>query len=205
MNSKRLKAIADFISKDDIVLDVGCDHGYLDIYLKENSLCKNVYASDISLNALNVAISNFKKRNLEIKTFLSDGFKDIPVFFNTAIIAGVGTNTIINILDYHKPDKLVLVSNKELYRLRKYLNEVGYKIIKENIVFEKKHYYVIIMCTKGLQKLNEYELKFGISNDYEYLKYLLNKNRELFLKTPDDKKEELESDSKYLQSIIEKK
>ena len=205
MNSKRLKAIADFISEDDIVLDVGCDHGYLDIYLKENSLCKNVYASDISLNALNVAIDNFKKRNLEIKTFLSDGFKDIPVFFNTAIIAGVGTNTIINILDYHKPDKLVLVSNKELYRLRKYLNEVGYKIQKENIVFEKKHYYVIIMCTKGLQKLNEYELKFGISNDYEYLKYLLNKNRELFLKTPDDKKEELESDSKYLQSIIEKK
>ena len=47
MNSKRIKALASDVSKKDTVLDVGCDHGYLSIYIKENKLCKEVYASDI--------------------------------------------------------------------------------------------------------------------------------------------------------------
>ena len=76
MNSDRIKALADDISKKDIVLDVGCDHGYLSIYLKTNNLCKEVYASDIKESALNVAIKNFKKYNLDIKTYVSDGFED---------------------------------------------------------------------------------------------------------------------------------
>ena len=35
MNSERLLTIASFVEKNDTVLDVGCDHGYLDIYLKK--------------------------------------------------------------------------------------------------------------------------------------------------------------------------
>ena len=38
MNSKRLLAIASLIESDDIVVDVGCDHAYLDIYLIKNKL-----------------------------------------------------------------------------------------------------------------------------------------------------------------------
>ena len=55
MINKKLKAIASFINKHDTVIDIGCDHAYLAIYLKENKLCKNVYASDINQNALNIA------------------------------------------------------------------------------------------------------------------------------------------------------
>ena len=33
--SKRLKAITEFIDKDDKVVDIGCDHALLDIYLKD--------------------------------------------------------------------------------------------------------------------------------------------------------------------------
>ena len=36
MNSKRLLAIASLISKKDSLVDVGCDHAYLDIYLIKN-------------------------------------------------------------------------------------------------------------------------------------------------------------------------
>ena len=55
MINKKLKAIASFINTQDTVVDIGCDHAYLAIYLKENKLCKNVYASDINENALNIA------------------------------------------------------------------------------------------------------------------------------------------------------
>ena len=55
MINLKLKTIASFIEKEDVVLDTCCDHAYLAIYLKQNQLCKEVYASDINENALNQA------------------------------------------------------------------------------------------------------------------------------------------------------
>ena len=40
MLNKKLKTIASLIDKNDTVLDIGCDHAYLAIYLKQNNLCK---------------------------------------------------------------------------------------------------------------------------------------------------------------------
>ena len=34
--SKRLKTISEFIDKEDKIIDIGCDHALLDIYIKEN-------------------------------------------------------------------------------------------------------------------------------------------------------------------------
>lgn len=206
MNSERIKALAEEISKKDTVVDIGCDHGYLSIYLTQNNLCKKVYASDISENALNYARKNFKKYNLEIENFVSDGFENIPVEFDTAVIAGMGTNTILNIISHKKtPKKLVLGSNNEHYRLRKSLNEMGYKIVDEKAVFENNHYYIILLCIKSEQKLSEKHLKFGISNNEEYYTYLLNKNKELIKKVPFKKKIKLYLECITLKRLIERK
>lgn len=205
MNSERIKLLASCINSNDIVLDVGCDHGYLSIYLKQNNLCKEVYASDISENALNSAINNFKKYNLEIKYYLSDGFKNIPISFNTAVIAGVGTNTILKIInDKKSPNKLILGSNNDYYKLRKELNKIGYKIIKEEVVLENNHYYVIMLCIKGKQYLNRNKLKYGISNNIKYYEYLLNKNKELINKVPIKKKIILIYDIYILNKLLKK-
>ena len=51
MNSLRLKTVASFINQDDKVVDIGCDHAYLSIYLIKNKFCKKVIASDINENA----------------------------------------------------------------------------------------------------------------------------------------------------------
>ena len=75
--SLRLKAIVKFVEKKDKLVDVGCDHGLLSIYLIENELVSKVIASDINQNALNSAINNIQKRSLNIETVLSDGIKDI--------------------------------------------------------------------------------------------------------------------------------
>ena len=206
MNSERIKALAKEISEKDVVLDVGCDHGYLSIYLKQNNLCKEVYASDISENALNYARNNFKKYNLDIKNYVSDGFENIPVSFDTAVIAGMGTSTILKIISHEKtPNKLVLASNNEYYRLRKILNKMGYKIVDEKAIYENNHYYIILLCIKSKQKLSWKELKFGISNDDEYYTYLLNKNIELIKKVPFKKKIKLYYENLALKRIIGRK
>ena len=45
--SKRLLAIARMVDKSSSIIDVGCDHALLDIYLSQNKQIKNVIASDI--------------------------------------------------------------------------------------------------------------------------------------------------------------
>ena len=206
MNSERIKTLASFVAENDVVLDVGCDHGYLSIYLKLNNCCREIYASDVSLNALNAAIKNFKKYNLNIESYVSDGFENIPVEINTAVIAGMGTSTILKIISHKKtPNKLILASNNDLYKLRKNLNKMGYKIVDEKAVLENNHYYIIMLCKKMKQKLSNSELKFGISNDENYYQYLLDKNKELIKRVPLKKKIKLIFECLILKRLIEKK
>ena len=40
MLSKRLNAVASFVPKEAQAIDIGCDHGYLGIYLVKESLVK---------------------------------------------------------------------------------------------------------------------------------------------------------------------
>ena len=206
MNSERLKIIASKISQKDIVLDVGTDHGYLSIMLKKNKLCKEVYASEISKKALETAQNNFRKYHVQIKSFLSDGFKDIPVSFNTAVIAGMCTHTILNILkDPHTPEKLIIASNNNYYLLRKNLNKMGYKIVTEEAVLENNHYYIILLCIRANQKLKKKELLYGISNNEEYYKYLIEERKKIISQVPLLKKIKLVKECLELKGLIEKK
>lgn len=191
MNSKRLLAIASLIESDDIVVDVGCDHAYLDIYLIKNKLCKGAIATDVSKGALNQAITNINKYGLEndIKTVLSDGLKDVDFSFNTIVISGMGANTILEILNNPKSKnakKIIIQSNNNLDFLRKEMQKRKYKIAKEIIVNENQKYYAIIKYVTGKQKLKINELLVGqYDSKYKsYYDYLYHKNLEILAKLP---------------------
>ena len=187
MINKKLKAIASFINTQDTVVDIGCDHAYLAIYLKENKLCKNVYASDINENALNIAKHNIKEHNLDIETILSDGFKNIAnTNIDTAVISGMGTNSILDIIRYapQNINKYILCSHNNLDILRKKLYEHKLYIESEIAIYEHKKYYVIMLVTKNYQKENRLSLKYGRSYDKEYLSYLLKKEQEVLNRIP---------------------
>lgn len=193
MISLKLKAIAFFVEKNDRVVDIGCDHAYLCIYLAQNNLCKNIIASDINENALSNAISNVKKYGLnkKIKCILSDGLNDIDAKnIDTVVIAGMGTKTIKHILNNKEKleniNKIILSSNNDRYILRKYMQKNHFKLVDEKIIYEKKHYYVISKYEKGKQKLKKSELMFGIwkKENIEYYKYLLSENKNLLKKIP---------------------
>lgn len=180
----RLLEIAKMIDKDASVLDVGTDHGYLPIYLSENKLCKKIMASDISKNALNFAKKNIEDRKIKnIKLFLSNGLKSIDDEYDTLVISGMGTHSIIDILNTGKiPDSIILSSNNDLYLLRKYMNEIGYKIKEEKAVLDHHKYYVIIRYEKGHEQLSKKELKYGKKLSTEYYEYLYQSQKELLKK-----------------------
>ena len=64
--SYRLKVISSFINEDSIVVDIGCDHALLPIYLVKENKTKIVYAVDNKIGPLNRATLNIEANNLTI-------------------------------------------------------------------------------------------------------------------------------------------
>lgn len=167
--SKRLKAISDYIDENDKIVDIGCDHGLLDIYLYQTKKNINIIASDINENALAQARKNISRYNLDkyITTRLSNGLDNISINeVNTVVISGMGAHTIIGIL--HRGinklkyiDKLIIQSNNHEDFLRKRVLELGYHIECENLVKEKDIIYTIICFKKGYKYYKKKEIFFG--------------------------------------------
>ena len=191
MNSKRLLAIASYIDKEDNIIDVGCDHGYLGIYLKKNNLCSSILLTDLRESALNNAIVNIEKYNLNIDTFKTDGLNNINLdLYNTITISGMGTKTILDITRILKTNKtinkLIIQSNNDLDILRKEISKIGFKLEDEVTIKENDIFYIICKFTKGSKKLTSEEINFGLvkKDKKEYYQYLLNRDKEILSNIP---------------------
>lgn len=196
MNSKRLLAVASFINIKDKLIDVGCDHGYLGIYLKQNNLCNDLLLTDLRESALNNAISNIKKYNLDIKTIKTDGLINIELEkYNTVSICGMGTSTILKILSTLKNNttinKLIIQSNNDLDILRKEITNLGYYLDDEKTVKENDIYYVICKFIKGKKNIDRNTILFGINTEdkKDYYNYLLNYYNNILNKIPKNNKD----------------
>ena len=186
----RIKALASLVDKDSRLVDIGTDHALLPIYLYENEITKNVTGSDISSNALEFAKNNLKKHNLsdKIKLIVSDGFTNLNDEYDTAVISGMGTDTIKKILDRENlPKKLIISSHKNVDKLRLFMNKKGYKIIKEITLKDNDIYYDMIKYEKGIEILSNYDILVGKSNDTEYKLYILDKYKKIYKKSKNDK------------------
>jgi len=179
--SQRLEAISSLVPVNSKVIDIGCDHALLDIYLYQNKISKKIIASDINENALNNAKDNIKKNKIEklIETRLGNGLDTLTEKddIDTVIMSGMGAHTIIGILknNYHKLkniDTIIIQSNTKLLFLRKEMMKLNYKIDNELIILDNKKTYIIIKFIKGRKKYNKKELYFG--------PVLLEKNTKLF-------------------------
>ena len=182
--SKKLKAIAKLV-KGKIIADVGCDHGYLSIYL---ALTKKVfvYAADLRKNPLKIAQENAKKYNVieNIKFILSDGLKNLPKNYDCVVLAGMGGKLIQRIVfeeDFIKNEnvKIIIQPQSFLYQTRINLFINGFEIEKEVLVFEKNKSYVILVAKyvdkKRLISLKEAVIgKLLLCEKKDYEKFLFN-------------------------------
>ncbi len=161
--SNRLKTIADMIDSNYHVIDVGCDHALLDIYLTLNKKIKCT-AIDNKEKVINYSKENIEKYNLtsKIELILNDGLENIKIHDDDIIVlAGLGTKTILNIIANKNIKHLIVQSNDDVYNLRYQLTKLNYKVIDEKIVYEKKKYYTIIKLEKGKAKYSKKELEYG--------------------------------------------
>ncbi|MDY3761803.1 MAG: class I SAM-dependent methyltransferase [Candidatus Onthovivens sp.] len=168
MLSKRLSIIYSFIDEGSSVVDVGCDHGYLLIELAKNNKSTNLLGVENKLGPFSTLKKNIKLNKLDgkINTSLSDGISNVDSSFDTLVIAGMGSDNIVGIIERNK-DKLslfntiIIDSHTETEKIRRYFVKKYYKISNEKIIKDNKIVYEIIKFVKGKANYSDLEFKYG--------------------------------------------
>ena len=183
MLSLRLSSLTKFVNYNDKIIDIGCDHALLDIFLVKNDLVKSIIASDINVQALNSGIKNIENEGLsdKISARLGDGLNVLTDKDNidTVIISGMGTNTIMGILNNdHLKDinKLIIQSNNDHTMLRKYVTKLGFFIKNEEYFQDNKKNYINIVFVRGNKKYSKIDLTYGpiLKHNKPYLEFEIN-------------------------------
>lgn len=149
--SKRLQACCTFIAPGDRVADIGCDHGYLGIYLLREGIAKSVIAADINEMPLQSAVRNAEKFGVRNKmTFhLSNGVANIPRNFDVLVCAGMGADTMISILSSapwlrSAQYRLILQCQSKTHMLRRFLSDNGWRITEETVLRDGRFLYTVM-------------------------------------------------------------
>ncbi len=149
--SSRLLKIASFIKKGERIADIGTDHGYLPIYLRQSGISPAVLACDINEQPLSVAKKNVTLSNTDGVAFrLCDGLTGLhPDDADAFIIAGMGGELIADILersgwseDCGKHFILQPMNSPEF--LRRYLYTHGYTVTGESAVSDAGRVYTVL-------------------------------------------------------------
>lgn len=166
--SKRLAAVADMVTPGLVLADIGTDHAYIPIYLVEQQITPRAIAADVNRGPLARADAHIREHALEgkIETRLSDGLAAFsPGEAQSIVIAGMGGALTIRILENGMKEdgkaglllarerrdleernpisqtELILQPQSEISLVRSWLEQKGWTIVREDMVFEDGKYY----------------------------------------------------------------
>ena len=152
----RLQLAADFCLPCKAVIDVGCDHAYLCLYLVEQGT-ERAAASDIRPGPLEAAKAHIAAcgRSDRVRAVLCPGLEAFgPEDADTVSICGMGGEMIASILEAAPwtatgDHKLVLQPMTNGHRLRKWLADNGYTVEREQLAREGHRLYVVLQARGG--------------------------------------------------------
>lgn len=164
--SKRLMSVANMIEPTAFLADVGCDHGFLTIYLVKKGLVSKAVCTDINEGPLQRAAEHISDFRLEdrITTLLSDGLTayESEETITACTICGMGGFMGIKILYdsdnlFRKMDYFILQLQSDLDIVRLYLDCAGYVINNERITFEDGKYYIVMKVYASCEPKLQFE------------------------------------------------
>ena len=172
--SLRLSAIAESLSEGGVVCDVGSDHGALPLFLLCSGKCSSAIVTDLNEKPLERAKANLCEAGVAGKaTFvLTDGIEAVlPMKPDSFVIAGMGGETIVGILDRGLNQipvgtQFFLQPMTKVSSLRRYLYENGFCVLNEKLIFENDKFFIVI------QAVYDGVLRSNLSAFYEFGEYL---------------------------------
>ena len=216
--TKRLEAIASFIPSSGGVIDVGCNHAYICMYVALNSKKRKIIGIDCNPKSLKEAYLEISKRKLneKISIVVTTGLDNITIDRDdTIIISGLGTKTIKEILNKNvlkSANHFIIQSNNCLYELRKYMSFNNFYIKNEKVINDFGKLYVVIDFYKNNNKIkySDFEFKYGpfssfdknyLYNELSILKRNLNKIERFDIKKANIIKADIMAIEKQLELI----
>ncbi|MCR5509079.1 MAG: class I SAM-dependent methyltransferase [Lachnospiraceae bacterium] len=168
--SERLKAVSQLITPGLTVADVGCDHGYLAIYLIRNGISPHAIAMDVGEGPLSRAKEHVRESGLteDIELRLSDGLCELkPGEADCVVMAGMGGMLMTDIMKRGREvldgvKEIILQPQSDIGYVRRFLEDNGYMIISEDIVHEDGKFYPVMKAVHGEMDLkSDAFYKFG--------------------------------------------
>ncbi len=165
--TKRMRLLTSLILPCDTFADVGCDHGYFTQYVLKNGLCRKAYMTDVSEKSLQKAeklLAEYVERGFA-ESVCCNGLESVPVC-EQVMIAGMGGEEILSILrGGYLPEKLLLQPMQNTPKVRSFLLESGYSIVRD-FTFKDGKYYDAIYARKGIsdRKYTARDLIYGYDN-----------------------------------------
>lgn len=155
--SARLQMNADLVPAGSRTADIGCDHGFVSIYLAEESICDRVLALDIREGPLSAARKNIAAAGLSdrIECRLSDGLEKLsPGEADTLLMAGMGGRLVCSILNNRKEilaetEVLVLQPQSDVEEVRRQLPAMGFQIEEERCCCDGGKWYIAIRAVRS--------------------------------------------------------
>lgn len=151
----RLRAVADMIPNGARFADIGCDHGYLSAWLLREGRVSDCQLCDVSAPSLDKARRLMRALDLldKVEFGVGDGAKALSHPVDCAVIAGMGSATIMHIIGEGRAifgsARLILQPNVDAPELRRFLVANGYRIADEAIARAGSRHYVIIAAEPG--------------------------------------------------------
>lgn len=165
--SNRLQLVADFVTKGNIMADIGTDHGYVPVYLVKNNLIPKAFAMDIGKGPLERAKEHVLEYEVadKVELRLSDGLEKLnDGEADTVLIAGMGGGLIVDILKNGKHvlrnvKEIILSPHSEWELVREYMVNEGYIIIREEMIIDSGKYYVVMKWQKNEDEVTKKDYK----------------------------------------------
>ena len=147
-----MQALTDMVTPGTVITDVGCDHGFVSVYLVQKGLSPRVIAMDVRSGPLERAREHIREYGLQdrIETRLSDGLHGLKTGeANGMICAGMGGPLMEKILTEGREQgkgfrELILQPQSEIPHFRTFLMDEGYLLLDENIIYEEGKYYFMM-------------------------------------------------------------
>lgn len=154
--SDRLQAVTAMVTRGNRVCDIGCDHGFVPIYLLQQGISPGALAMDVREGPLGQARVHIRAYGLEafIETRLSDGLAAFRKGeADTLICAGMGGKLMMRILSEAEEKaasfrELILQPQSEIQQFRSFLRGQGYLLTDENMIEEDGKFYPMMKAVK---------------------------------------------------------
>ena len=160
MYSNRIQNIVDLVKEDNNIADIGSDHGYVLISLRNKGFKSKLLGVENKLAPFKNLKKNLEESKIvDVNISLSDGLKDVSKEYKTIIIAGMGFENIEKIIN-KSSEKIenikyfIIDSHTSFHKIRPFFVNLGFSIDEETTIYEDSIYYQLIRFKRTDEKIN---------------------------------------------------